>query len=69
MELASNALDQFLLREVAFSGATFAKGVNEGQHLIKDRISQGGGRRGLVQRFEADAAMLTLRKRPDWWQL
>jgi hypothetical protein len=69
MELASNALDQFLLREPAFSGATFAKGVDEGQHLIKDRVSQGGGRRSLVQGFKADAAVLTFRKGPDWWQL
>jgi hypothetical protein len=64
MELASNALDQFLLCELAFSGATFTKGINEGQHLIKDRISQGGGRRGLVQRLKTDAAVLTFRKRP-----
>jgi hypothetical protein len=69
MELAPNALDQFLLGELAFSGPTFAKSINEGQHLIKDRISEGSGRSSLVQRFKTDAAMLTLWKGPDRWQL
>jgi hypothetical protein len=69
MELASNALDQFLFGEPAFSGPTFAKSINESQHLIKERISQGGGGSSLVQRFKTDAAMLTFRKGPDRWQL
>jgi hypothetical protein len=69
MELTSNTLDQFLFGEFAFSGPTIAKSINEGQHLIKDRISEGSGRSSLVQRFKTDAAMLTLRKGPDRWQL
>jgi hypothetical protein len=69
MELTSNALDQFLLGEFAFSGPTFAKSINEGQHLIKDRVSEGSGRSSLVERLETHAALLTFRKGPDRWQL
>jgi hypothetical protein len=69
MELVSKPLDQFLLRELAFSGATFTKRIDEGEHLIEDRIAQGSGRSSLVQRLETDAAVLTFRKGPYWWQL
>jgi hypothetical protein len=62
-------LDQFLLREFAFSGATFTKRIDESEHLIENRITQGGGGSSLVQRLETDAAVLTFRKGPYRWQL
>ncbi|MBI3048188.1 MAG: hypothetical protein HYY76_07725 [Acidobacteria bacterium] len=69
MELMSEPLDQCLLSKLAFSGATFTKGIDEGEHLVENRITQGSGRSSLVQWLEADAAMLTFRKGPYWRQL
>jgi hypothetical protein len=69
MELVSKPLDQFLFRELAFSSATIAKRINESQHLIKERISQGSGGSSLVQRLETDAAVLPFRTGPYWWQV
>ncbi|OFW15191.1 MAG: hypothetical protein A3F70_10985 [Acidobacteria bacterium RIFCSPLOWO2_12_FULL_67_14] len=69
MELVSEPFAQFLLRKFALSGATFTKRVDEGEHLVENWIAQGSGGSGLVQRLKADAAVLTFRKRPYWWQL
>jgi hypothetical protein len=69
MELMSKPLDQFLLRKPAFSGATFTHRVDKGEHLVQGRIAQGSGGSSFVQRLGTDAAMLTFRKGPYWWQL
>src|SRR5687767_390482 len=61
----SQPLDQFLLRELSFSGATFTKRIDEREHLVENRIAQGSGRSSLIQRLEADTAVLTFRKRPN----
>jgi len=65
MELLSEPLDQFFLRQFALSGATFTKRIDEGQHLVENRIAQCSGGHGLVQRLEADAAGLTFRPFED----
>jgi len=69
MELVSNAVDQCLLGELALSGATLTKRIDESQHLEESRISQGCGGSRFVQRLETDAALLTFGEWPHWGQL
>src|SRR3972149_3775943 len=60
----SNAVDQFLLRELTFPGATFTKRIDQGQRLIENWISQGRGGNGLVQGFKSDATARAFGKGP-----
>jgi hypothetical protein len=67
--MLSKPVDQFAFSERPFPGATVSQCIDERQHLVQERIAEGGSRDRSIQRFERDPSMLPFGKRPHGRQV